>query len=141
MEETIMILGEPMPVSMYKDFAEMITPTLKGYQFSCAPKDFECPICCCSDNNMAVVLTECNHFYHLECVERWIEVRNTCPTCRNVMPTYTRKLVEDLLNGVREQMKTKILEEWYAKLEGLSQKELGIVKKQMNSFCESSGWK
>jgi hypothetical protein len=32
------------------------------------------------------MVTPCAHFFHKECLERWMEVKMECPTCRGVLP-------------------------------------------------------
>lgn len=32
------------------------------------------------------MVTPCNHFFHRECLERWMEVKMECPTCRGALP-------------------------------------------------------
>jgi hypothetical protein len=32
------------------------------------------------------MVTPCNHFFHPECLERWLKVKMECPTCRGVLP-------------------------------------------------------
>jgi len=32
------------------------------------------------------MVTPCNHFFHPECLERWLKVKMECPTCRRVLP-------------------------------------------------------
>ena len=35
-----------------------------------------------------VVVLPCGHFHHSDCIERWWkQEKNTCPTCRNMLPT------------------------------------------------------
>ncbi|QDZ17873.1 RING-type domain-containing protein [Chloropicon primus] len=32
------------------------------------------------------MVTPCNHFFHKECLERWLKVKMECPTCRRKLP-------------------------------------------------------
>jgi hypothetical protein len=32
------------------------------------------------------MLTPCDHLFHTECLERWMEVKRACPTCRAALP-------------------------------------------------------
>jgi len=32
------------------------------------------------------MVTPCNHYFHPECLERWLKVKMECPTCRRVLP-------------------------------------------------------
>ena len=32
------------------------------------------------------MVTPCNHFFHTECLTRWIDIKQECPTCRRALP-------------------------------------------------------
>ena len=32
------------------------------------------------------MLTPCNHFFHTSCLQRWMDVKMECPTCRSPLP-------------------------------------------------------
>ena len=34
----------------------------------------------------ARMVTPCNHFFHTECLTRWMDVKMECPTCRGALP-------------------------------------------------------
>jgi hypothetical protein len=34
--------------------------------------------------------TPCNHLFHLECLKAWMEIKNTCPECRRILPIDTQ---------------------------------------------------
>ena len=138
MSDFVTILGDDMPRDMYNYLADMISPTLRGYKYTCAPEDFECPICH-EKNELPIVQTECDHMYHLDCLENWETIRNDCPVCRNVLPGCEKTLVEELLLRTKEYMKMCILKGWWDKLEGLSQEEIGVVKEQMQAFVDRDG--
>ncbi|CAH8384306.1 unnamed protein product [Eruca vesicaria subsp. sativa] len=43
-----------------------------------------CPICLgdYKGNDLLRQLPECNHFFHLKCVDMWLKLNPTCPVCR-----------------------------------------------------------
>ena len=48
----------------------------------------ECAICLLplSDNTNTL---PCQHAYHKECIEKWLNIRNICPLCREPGPDRT----------------------------------------------------
>lgn len=47
-----------------------------------------CPVC--QDElklEQHVIEMPCNHVYHEECIEPWLKIHNSCPTCRYELPT------------------------------------------------------
>jgi Ring finger domain len=42
-----------------------------------------CSICLVTLNQgtIAAKLTPCKHYYHFECIKRWVELNKTCPLC------------------------------------------------------------
>jgi hypothetical protein len=32
--------------------------------------------------NIVREIKKCNHYYHIECIEKWLSNKHTCPTCR-----------------------------------------------------------
>ncbi|KAF8697844.1 hypothetical protein HU200_035334 [Digitaria exilis] len=53
--------------------------TKKGGLF---PED--CPICLepFADDEGVRVVPACSHLYHAPCIDRWLDMRNSCPVCR-----------------------------------------------------------
>lgn len=42
--------------------------------------------CCCSEEYTAgtsIMRTPCSHYFHRECLARWLAVQHTCPLCRS----------------------------------------------------------
>ena len=35
---------------------------------------------------MTRMVTPCNHFFHPQCLQRWMDVKMECPTCRQILP-------------------------------------------------------
>jgi hypothetical protein len=44
--------------------------------------DFECPICCDTDNLDALVQLKCTHKYHMKCIDEWVRKTPVCPYCK-----------------------------------------------------------
>lgn len=43
----------------------------------------KCPICCEKiENNFIILSCQCRNLYHTHCINKWIEIDNSCPTCR-----------------------------------------------------------
>ena len=45
-------------------------------------KDLLCSICLGSLNSN-YVSTECNHYYHKDCIYEWLSQKRICPNCKN----------------------------------------------------------
>lgn len=45
------------------------------------PEAVLCPICHETDTVVRQTL-QCNHRFHVHCIQRWFRVNNTCPLCR-----------------------------------------------------------
>ena len=61
----------------------------------------ECPICCCSMNNNNVHKTSCNHCFHKDCLNKWLENNDNCPICRKQLKENKQKKVKvDLTNDL-----------------------------------------
>ena len=44
--------------------------------------DTTCPICLEDIKCKDLYISSCNHIYHKKCIYKWLESKNTCPTCR-----------------------------------------------------------
>ena len=46
-------------------------------------KDDKCAICLdIFDSDSKVCLLNCGHVFHKDCIKNWVNIKNTCPTCR-----------------------------------------------------------
>jgi hypothetical protein len=51
--------------------------------------EIDCVICMLEvdiDHARLRMVTPCNHFFHPECLQRWMDVKMECPTCRGALP-------------------------------------------------------
>lgn len=48
--------------------------------------NWECSICSTGDDSVEIVkLKTCDHIYHSDCLNRWINTNNICPLCRKTI--------------------------------------------------------
>ncbi|XP_059440783.1 putative RING-H2 finger protein ATL21A isoform X1 [Corylus avellana] len=49
------------------------------------PSDNTCPICLSEYQPKEELRTipECNHYFHVNCIDEWLKLNGTCPLCRN----------------------------------------------------------
>ncbi|KAF8033199.1 hypothetical protein BT93_D1950 [Corymbia citriodora subsp. variegata] len=49
------------------------------------PNDTTCPICLGEYQPKETLRTipECNHYFHVDCIDEWLRLNGTCPLCRN----------------------------------------------------------
>lgn len=57
----------------------------------------ECPICYNDIDFLDRVQLNCNHHFHIKCIEQWCQQRTTCPSCRQE--------IEDAINKFKLQQK------------------------------------
>ncbi|CAN6288874.1 unnamed protein product [Urochloa humidicola] len=59
----------------------------KGRKPKGIPED--CPICLepFADDDGVRVVPACGHLYHAPCIDRWLDMRNSCPVCRCAVAT------------------------------------------------------
>lgn len=60
----------------------------RGLELLTKVQEKTCPVC--QDDliiEQSVIEMPCKHVYHLECLEPWLKLHNSCPTCRYELPT------------------------------------------------------
>lgn len=50
----------------------------------------ECSICLLSLTNSKNKKLQCNHVFHYDCIEKWLNIKNICPLCRAPGPERTQ---------------------------------------------------
>ena len=46
------------------------------------PFDATCPRCKMPGDECPPVFGQCNHFFHMHCVMKWLQQKDSCPLCR-----------------------------------------------------------
>ncbi|KAM3323990.1 RING-H2 finger protein ATL2 [Capsicum chacoense] len=56
-----------------------------SYSDKTHPEPLECAVCLSEfeENEKGRVLPQCNHSFHLECIDMWFHSHSTCPLCRS----------------------------------------------------------
>ncbi|CAO2839165.1 unnamed protein product [Amaranthus hypochondriacus] len=56
-----------------------------GSNTGTSPSDIECPICLGEfiDGEKVRVLPNCNHRFHVSCIDTWLRSHSSCPNCRH----------------------------------------------------------
>ena len=49
----------------------------------------ECTICLLQYTEETKKTTECQHIFHQECIDRWLQENNSCPLCRTCLQQHT----------------------------------------------------
>nr|XP_043639904.1 putative RING-H2 finger protein ATL21A [Erigeron canadensis] len=64
---------------------ESYTKTVLGESRRLPKDDDTCPICLSKYKPREALRTipECNHYFHLDCIDEWLKLNATCPMCRN----------------------------------------------------------
>ncbi|XP_059623142.1 RING-H2 finger protein ATL78-like [Cornus florida] len=58
--------------------------------------DTECVICLSefTDGECLRVLPQCNHGFHVRCIDKWLSSNSSCPTCRHCLIETCQKMME-----------------------------------------------
>ncbi|XP_016439876.1 RING-H2 finger protein ATL29-like [Nicotiana tabacum] len=97
----------------------------------------ECAICLVEfdDNSLLRLVTSCNHVYHQDCIDLWLESHKTCPVCRASLdsPKMLQKRSHTMTNNVMHDINED---------ESLDEDTLSIVIQDDNkeeSGCDGHG--
>ena len=57
-------------------------------------ESIECVICKgdISDGENVVIVSQCKHTFHFDCLNEWIKWKSVCPLCYNEIPKKTKKM-------------------------------------------------
>ncbi|CAK9168202.1 unnamed protein product [Ilex paraguariensis] len=66
-----------------------------AYQVKQPGFDTVCVICLSefSSGELVRVLPKCNHGFHVLCIDRWLNIHSSCPTCRHCLVETCQKIV------------------------------------------------
>ena len=68
----------------------------------------KCPICCEKiGNNFFILSCQCRNLYHKNCINKWLKINNSCPTCRQKwLPNPFINIVKntELLEEIRRRL-------------------------------------
>eukprot|EP00750_Incisomonas_marina_P032056 INCI8796.1.p1 GENE.INCI8796.1~~INCI8796.1.p1 ORF type:complete len:432 (+),score=63.71 INCI8796.1:150-1445(+) len=67
--------------------SENPTPNCSTLTIMAGKKDDVCSICFEAMVGESCTQLPCLHVYHRACIDKWLGMRNTCPTCRHALPT------------------------------------------------------
>jgi selenocysteine-specific translation elongation factor len=69
----------------------------------------EKPTCsiCLSEVDNDKLITECNHVFHKDCVQGWLEVNTNCPVCRHELPLNKKQKKQK-----EERVRTSAQSQW-----------------------------
>ena len=57
----------------------------------------ECTICLLQYTDETKKATECQHIFHQECIDRWLQENNSCPLCRTCLQQHTRPTIDGVV--------------------------------------------
>ncbi|CAN4128144.1 unnamed protein product [Withania somnifera] len=74
--------GQGLDPSIIKSFPTFTYSSVKDYRKEAY--GLECAICLVEfdDDSLLRLVTSCNHVYHQDCIDLWLESHKTCPVCR-----------------------------------------------------------
>ena len=55
----------------------------------------ECTICLLQYTEETKKATECQHIFHQECIDRWLQENSSCPLCRTCLQQHTRSNTDE----------------------------------------------
>lgn len=77
-------------------------------QLKCT-NDCECSICLNDMKNKKVKYLRCGHFFHIACINKWLNSKHCCPICRTTIENETKKLLDEIV----DEMVDEILQNYF----------------------------
>lgn len=67
-----------------------------------------CPICLepIATTRRSIITASCQHAFHEHCLKHWLEMHNTCPTCRRELYRLSRRELEGVERGRIESVES-----------------------------------
>lgn len=135
---TINILNQNVEIPILKQILEILTPDDKRYTFKKCPQNskFKCNICKKSGYNFVVIVSQdCNHFYHIDCIEKREQIFKKCDICSKNLPSEN---VDEFIDRFQTIIKLCNQEDWLNKVNSLPEKNIEIIKNQLNDFLKDN---
>jgi E3 ubiquitin-protein ligase RNF181 len=86
---------------------------------------YKCPVCIKefekienSEERDAIKLPKCGHTFHCSCMKQWLEVTNSCPLCRDELPTDDPNYEQMKINKEREKVREAEIAELHNSMYG-----------------------
>ena len=74
-------------------FVDVVALQYKPYNYHRKPaqrvlNEVECVICMTliEDTHAGCMITPCDHIFHRDCLQQWMDVKMECPSCRASIP-------------------------------------------------------
>ncbi|KAL6641426.1 hypothetical protein ACP70R_019607 [Stipagrostis hirtigluma subsp. patula] len=110
--------------------------------------EVDCPVCLepFADDDGVRVVPACGHLYHAPCIDRWLDVRNSCPVCRCAVACYYGERARGVAvgvggDGVDDDDQEAVLERVVAMIEAIreEQREEAAVRRTPASTGRDGG--
>ncbi|KDP44733.1 hypothetical protein JCGZ_01233 [Jatropha curcas] len=87
-----------LPITLHQSSSSSSSCDLNSSNTGCEVET-ECCICLglFDDGDKVKVLPNCKHFFHSECVDRWLTAQSSCPLCRASLRNDSSSLVSVLI--------------------------------------------
>ncbi len=77
-----------LPIVIFKKQDKKCTSCSETPQKGVGATFESCLVCQCSyEDGETLRKLPCNHYYHVDCIDQWLQMKNTCPVCKRSIST------------------------------------------------------